>query len=264
MNTNTQQYMIPLAIIVAGGLIAAGIFFGGTKNAQKPIANDAENASIRSIEVGAVTDKDHIIGNPNADILMVEYSDTECPYCKQFHTTMHGVVEELGKDGKVAWVYRHFPIDQLHKKARKEAEATECATELGGSDGFWKYIDEVYKRTASNDKLDVAELPKIAKDTGLDVAKFNECLSSGKMASKVEEQFQDARKAGGRGTPYTVFVVKKEISDEVMEFVASSNAQFGTPPGEELITVSEDKKKVGMSGAMQPAFIRQLISILQK
>ena len=209
MNTNTQPYLIPASIVIAGALIAVGIFFGGTWGKSAP-AGVAGNDTKAKIEVRPVTAEDHVLGNRKAKVVIVEYSDTECPFCKNFHTTLHQAVDEFGNSSDVAWVYRHFPIDQLHSKARKEAEATECAAEQGGNDAFWKYIDEVYKRTPSNNKLEVSELPKIASDTGLDVNKFNECLSSGRMASKVEADYQDAVKAGGQGTPYVVFLKGKE------------------------------------------------------
>jgi protein-disulfide isomerase len=214
MNTqNIQNYLIPIAIVVAGGLVAAGIFFSGTdfgKNTDTKALGTDQQAE-KQIEVAPITSDDHILGNPNADIIMVEYSDTECPYCKNFHSTLHQAINDYGKDGKVAWVYRHFPIDQLHPKARKEAEATECAAEQGGNDAFWKYTNEVYARTPSNNKLDAAELPKIASEIGLDVDAFNTCLASGRMASKVEADYQDAVKAGGQGTPYLVFLRGKDV-----------------------------------------------------
>ena len=213
MNESQQQaqnpYLIPLAIIVAGGLIAAGIYFGGMKSGTVGFGNNDDQAAQviqQEVDVRPINEDDHILGNPNAEVIMIEYSDTECPFCKNFHSTLHQAMDEYGRDGKVAWVYRHFPIDQLHAKARKEAEATECAAEQGGNDAFWKYTDEIYKRTPSNDGLDLAELPKIATDIGLDVNKFNECLSSGKMAARVEADYQDAIKAGGQGTPYLVFL----------------------------------------------------------
>ena len=108
----------------------------------------------------------------------------------------------------MAWVYRHFPIASLHSKAPKEAEATECANELGGSEKFWQYINMVYDTTNSNNSLDPAELPKIAKAVGLDVKTFNTCLSSGKYAAKVEADYQDAIKAGGKGTPTSILISK--------------------------------------------------------
>ena len=119
---------------------------------------------------------------------------------------MHEVVSTYG--GKVAWVYRHFPISQLHDKASKEAEATECAAELGGNQVFWKYIDLVFETTSSNDSLDPAELPKIAQTVGLDVKAFNTCLSSDRYTEMVKKSVEEAVKAGARGTPYSVIVAK--------------------------------------------------------
>lgn len=115
----------------------------------------------------SINDGDHVLGNPNALVTIIEFSDTECPFCKKFHETMRKIIDEYGKDGKVKWVYRHFPLDQIHSKSRKEAEATECATEQGGNEKFWEFINKIYEITPSNNGLDPAELPKIAKSIGL-------------------------------------------------------------------------------------------------
>ena len=114
-----------------------------------------------------VDENDHVLGNSNAPITIIEFSDTECPVCKKFHETMQKIMDEYGKDGEVKWVYRHFPLDQIHSKARKEAEATECANEIGGNEKFWEYINKIYEITPSNNGLDPAELLKIAKSIGL-------------------------------------------------------------------------------------------------
>ncbi len=205
-----EKLSVPLAIIIAGGLMAGALYYSNVtakkqvaieKIAQEKVANPAGT-------MRPVTEKDHILGNPNAEVIIVEYSDTECPFCKQFHTTLKRLIAEYGKDGKVAWVYRHFPIDGLHPKARKEAEATECANELGGNAKFWEYINMLYEITPSNDKLDPAELPKIAKTVGLDVKAFNECLSCGRYADEVERDYQDAVATGGRGTPNSILLTK--------------------------------------------------------
>jgi protein-disulfide isomerase len=119
---------------------------------------------------------------------------------------MHRIVDEYGKDGKVAWVYRHFPLDAIHPKTRKEAEATECAAELGGNAKFWEYIDRLFEITPSNNGLDPDLLPQIATYVGLDEKEFENCLDSGRYAGKIEEQYQDAIRSGGRGTPHS-FVI---------------------------------------------------------
>lgn len=110
------------------------------------------------ITLDPVTEKDHISGNPQAELMLVEYSDPECPFCKRFHETMIQVMKEYGTQGKVAWAYRHFPLDAIHSKARHEAEAVECAGELGGNEKLWEYVNTLYKITPSNNQLDPALL----------------------------------------------------------------------------------------------------------
>jgi protein-disulfide isomerase len=204
-----NQYLVPGAVVIAGLFIAAAIFFKGDASSA-PIVDTAQAKQVAAATAGdlskmtPVTAEDHIRGDINAPVKIVEYSDTECPFCNRFHTTMQNLIDE--SDGQVAWVYRHFPLDALHSKARKEAEATECAAAQGGNDMFWKYLDRLMAVTPMNNKLDPAELPKIAEYVGMDVEKFNECLSSGTYAQKVEDQAQNARAIGGTGTPWSIVV----------------------------------------------------------
>jgi protein-disulfide isomerase len=158
--------------------------------------------------VSPIKPTDHILGDPNAAVKVIEFSDFECPFCKGFHETLTKLMSDYGKKQDVAWVYRHFPIDELHSKARKEAQAAECAAEQGGNDAFWAYADKIFATTPSNNRLDLALLPKFAVEIGLDQAKFETCLKGdargGKFAEHIEADFQDASQAGGSGTPYTV------------------------------------------------------------
>lgn len=202
------QLSVPLAIIVAGLIIGVSVIYAvGKKSVTAPVADDGadvpETASVLD-KVRAIASEDHILGDADAPVKIVEYSDTECPFCKRFHETMNQLVAEY--DGKVAWVYRHFPLDTLHPKARKESEATECAAELGGNEKFWAYVNRLYEVTPSNNGLPASELPNIAAYIGLDAAQFNACLSSGRNAARVAKDYNEAVAAGGRGTPYSVVV----------------------------------------------------------
>jgi protein-disulfide isomerase len=132
-------------------------------NGAQPIANvkakielalKGDTKDAVEVNIPPVTEKDFIVGNPNAEIKIVEYSDTECPFSKRFHQTMLDVMKEYEAGGKVAWVYRYFPLDSLHQKARLEAEAVACAAEQGGNTKFWEYLDLLFKVTPSNDGLD--------------------------------------------------------------------------------------------------------------
>lgn len=214
---NYSNYITPGAIILAGVLIALALYTrvnpAGLSNKSKDLVNSALTGP--KVEFTDITSVDHIRGLKDAKIVFIEYSDTECPFCKMYHTEMKKVYDEFSKDNQVAWVYRHFPIsygdNPLHKKAAKESEATECAAELGGNDMFWKYLDKVYEVTPSNNQLDLAKLPEIAVSVGLDKDKFVTCLDSGKYAAKVKDSYDEALKAGAKGTPYTIVKFKGEF-----------------------------------------------------
>src|SRR3989344_304131 len=178
-----QTYAIPGAIILSGVLIAGAIFYSGgnnpTVNGDVPTNNTIgqESASLRlASNVRPVNREDHIRGSLSAQVKIIEFSDLECPFCKRFHPSMQLLMDAYGKDGQVVWIYRHFPLDSIHSKARKEAQATECANEIGGNGAFWNYVDRLYEITPSNNQLDLSLLPEIAEHVGLNRSAFIECL----------------------------------------------------------------------------------------
>ena len=155
--------------------------------------------------------RDHLLGNPNALVKVIEYADLECPYCKTFHTTMHQVMDYYGEGGQVAWVYRAFPLTSIHSKAPKEAEASECAAAQGGDAAFFAYLDKIYEITPSENNLDLAQLPVVAKQLGLNVDAFNKCLNEGTYSAKVTASYNEAIAAGGQGTPYVLVMANDAL-----------------------------------------------------
>src|ERR1035437_7283716 len=107
---NMEKIAVPIAIILAGGLIAGALYLSNTKagTVAKSVAQQAGTQTTAG-KIRSVNPNEHILGNPNAQVIIVEYSDTECPYCKQFQTTLHQVINDYGTSGQVAWVYRDFP-----------------------------------------------------------------------------------------------------------------------------------------------------------
>jgi len=181
----------------------------GTQAQEAAVAapQDGKLTDEQAKKILAVSDKDHILGSKDASVYLIEYSDLECPFCKQFHPTVQKIIS--GYKDKVAIVYRHFPLDQLHSKARKEAEAVECASELGGESAFWKMTDKIYEVTPANNGLDHSLLPDMAKGIGLDQTAWKNCWDSGKYKDKIEEQYQSGLSAGVTGTPTSFLINKK-------------------------------------------------------
>lgn len=267
MEENKSTLAVPGAIIIAGLLIAGAVYYSNTRGNSVPIdsANNAGQNEIPAgeLSVSPVSTKDYIRGNPNAKVVLIEFSDTECPFCKVFHTTMKKLIDTHGKDGTLAWVYRNFPLKDLHPKAPKEAEALLCAGKLGGQSAFWAYTDKIYAVTPSNNKLEESQLPIIAKEVGLDVAQFNTCLSGGSMAATVTADYEDGVKAGGSGTPFSVLVAQNGFDrSEVDKFLSDSVLKYRVTP--QLFQISNDNTKVAVSGAMPEEFMSALITLLAK
>lgn len=199
--------MMPVAIIIGALIIGAAIYIAYVANKDANAVAKPSAAGKKVENMQPVAADDWILGSPNAAIVIVEYSDFECPYCRQFHQTLHRLVDEHGKSEEVAWVFRHFPIAQLHKKAATEALAAECAGSIGGNEAFWKYADLLFSSGKGNDTLDLSILPTLAQAVGIDQTKFGNCMEGKYLMSRVEAEFKDAVAAGGSGTPYSILVV---------------------------------------------------------
>lgn len=209
---STVGVIILGSMLIKGGAINAATVptpsIAGARQGQVPTpSNPGQPSEPVAGPVKPVDPKvDHIRGDKNAKVFVIEYSDFECPFCIRHHPTMQKLMDEY--KGKVAWVYRHFPLS-FHQNAQKEAEASECANELGGNDAFWKFADKIFERTKGNGTgFALDQLAPLAKEIGLDEAKFKTCLDSGKYAQKVQDDMAAGSTAGVNGTPGNIVWTK--------------------------------------------------------
>jgi len=205
MERTQNNYAVPVAIIVAGALIAGALFFalGGTQNAVG--TNQPTPEVDTTDQIRPVSAEDHIKGSENPKVTIVEYSDFECPFCQRFHETMNQVLTD---EEDVAWVFRHFPLDQLHpRNARKAAVASECVNELGGKDAFWIFTDGYFEATPANDQTDFDTLvPQLVAKAGVEQEAFDTCVASGTYDTHVQDDIDNAVVTGGLGTPWSVVI----------------------------------------------------------
>lgn len=197
------------AIIIAGVLIAFAILVSDKEmGVEKEVVSQditQEQSTIDLSIIAPITNESHVRGSSDPLITIYEYSDFECPYCKQFHDILDRIVAEYG--GEVRWVYRHYPIENLHTKAMTEAIASECASEMAGPEGFWFFADRFFELSPSNDRTDLgAVFPQIAEELGINVTDFLTCIEEERYRDKVERDLQEALDTGGRGTPWSIIV----------------------------------------------------------
>jgi protein-disulfide isomerase/rhodanese-related sulfurtransferase len=144
----------------------------------------------------------HATGNLQAPVTVVEFADFQCTPCEIAEPVVRQIRAHYGS--QIRFVFRHFPIRSIHPQAQEAAEASECAAEQGK---FWEAAEKFYQHQTD---LDVAALKDYAGELGLDVARFSQCLASGKMAARVRRDAEDARALGVRATP-TFFIGQKKV-----------------------------------------------------
>ncbi len=188
-----------ISIIAAGVIIAAAIIYTNLHPGAAAVAANVNTAPTANANVSAPSAQDHIIGSPNASLVLIEYSDFQCPFCSIVYPTLKKIVDD--SNGKIAWVMRNFPLTSLHPNANPAANAAECIAEQLGNDGWWKFADDIF---ANQDKMSTAFYASLAQKYGADMAKYNSCFSSSKYRSKIDAQAVEAQSNGGQGTPYTV------------------------------------------------------------
>ncbi len=154
--------------------------------------------------IGDVPVEGKVLGDPNAPVVVWDFSDFHCPHCRNFaEGTEKQLIETYVKTGKVRFVYKHFIVID----SWDAANASECAREQGK---FWEYHDYLFQRQETDAPFSKDELKRYARDLGLDTAKFDQCVDSGKYMNIVQKEMDEGRRLGVRGTP-TIFVNGKMI-----------------------------------------------------
>lgn len=187
---------IPGAIVLGGVIVALAVYVSMPKN---PAARAGNPALVRP--VGA---SDHILGNPAARVMIVEYSDFDCGFCKDFHETLRQIVANEGAKGEVAWVFREFPLTEIHPNALASARAAECVATVAGNDAFWKFADSLF----ANQPVAPTRYGELAKAAGVPGDAFLTCYMNAPTAdARIATDRKNALDAGASGTPYSLILV---------------------------------------------------------
>jgi len=159
----------------------------------KNLREHSETSAVRASKVEVTYDPARLRGSPQAPVIIVEFSDFQCPFCRKVQTTLKALLAKY--QGRVSLAYRDFPLRGMHGQAELGAESSRCAGEQGR---FWEYHDLLF---ANPDKLNRDGLMDLARSLKLEEKQFDSCLSSGKYRKQVEQDLQDGIRAGVQGTP---------------------------------------------------------------
>ena len=193
--------LLPIAIVLAGIILGIAIY---VVRVGEALPSESEDTSF----MRPVGPEDHSIGNPDAPVVVVEYSDIDCAYCKEFQETMSQLMAEYGPEGNVLWVYRHYPIIESHPDSALHAEAAECAAAQGGDNAFFRFVDALQQEAPGERSFNPSGYGRVAESLGLSKEALESCVAGSEFEQKVSDDFDNGVVIGVRGTPYSVILVR--------------------------------------------------------
>lgn len=192
-----SSYTIPIAIMLGGVIIALAVY---TSMPKRPAGQTGNPSLVRPVD-----STDHIFGNPAAKVVIVEYADFDCEFCKDSNDIMHQIVANEGAKGQVAWVFREFPLMEPHPNALSHARAAECVAQVAGNDMFWKFESALF----ANQPVDPSRYGTLAKAAGVTGDAFATCYAaaSSTVEARILKDRQNALDMGAQGTPFSLILV---------------------------------------------------------
>ena len=193
-----------LGVLLVISIFTDGFGFGSDSSPTGGVVvnNQPSQPQLPSLPTGPVdvsADDDPVLGEEDAPVTIIEFSDFQCPFCKSFKDQTFGLIQENYIDtGKVKFVYRDFPLSSIHSMAQKGAEASECADDQGK---FWEYHDVLFEKQQEWTTIGASKLKEYAANLGLDSGDFDSCLDSGKYEDEVNQDLSDGSIVGVQGTP---------------------------------------------------------------
>ncbi len=191
MRIKKKQYW---KIALAGFLFLAVVAIAVILN-ERAVAGQHENTDASySLIARDIQENDHVIGDRNAPIKIIVYSDLSCIYCKVFDETyMPKIQKDFG--ASVVFVYRHLPL-AIHPKARLEAIASECVSAQKGDAGFWKFRDDIYAVPTYQEGLSAEKLRALAVSLGVKSSAYDSCMTDPATAAHVDKDTLEGSVAG--------------------------------------------------------------------
>ena len=208
---STPSAIILAAVILGASHVTYGALLSGNTSTQATMFKGR-----------AIDESDLVTGNSKSKVVVVEYSDTECPYCAQLHPTIKKIQTEYAS--KVGFVYRYFPLTQIHPHAFEEARAIYCVGSVTGAQKRGDYINDMfnYKTAKQNMVLPEGGKEDLAYNLGVDKVKFKNCMASQESSDAINTSTQDGIAAGVEGTPATFILVSTRKGYEVISFVGGA------------------------------------------
>ncbi len=226
-NKTTIWFIVIFIVLIIGGLVIAGIYSSGSSGSG--------SSGFVATTAPGISTSDWQEGNPNAKVTVIEYGDFECPACGAYFPIVQQLISNFSST--VLFVFRDFPLYQVHPDAGIAAQAAEAAGLMGGQSAFWKMHDLLYTNqndwvTITPDQVVSAKFDGYAQSIGLDVNTFNADISTSSVLNKIQTDVNGGNAAQINHTP-TFFLNLQQIPNPTSydDFAATINAALASSTG---------------------------------
>jgi protein-disulfide isomerase len=196
-----REMLIPAAIVFVGLILAIAVY-----NLHHTIAvqQNGNPSAVNPVNPSV----DHILGDPNAPVIVIEYADIDSEFSKDFQQVMEQIMQEYGSTGKVAWVYREFPLVTVDQYSEQHAEAAECVASIGNTNDFFSFIDALQAAAPGDNQFNPSGYDAVVTSLGLSSGSFDQCMTAHTFRNKVATDLANAGAIGATGAPSSVVLVK--------------------------------------------------------
>jgi protein-disulfide isomerase len=284
----TSTYVLAIAILLGAMFVSAAFYMavGGLSNDIKDLKAAVANIKITTTTAGGSTggtgtagtnstggsgstggtqaqvaqvsvdySDAYFTGKSDGKVVLVEYSDFQCPYCARAKTTVDQV---KGNYSELKLIFRQFPLPaSMHPNAQKAAEASECAGKQGK---FWEMYDKLFTNQAA---LSTADLKNYASQLGLNTAAFDACLDNGETASLVSAQSAEGSALGVQGTPsFLIYSAADRSAATEAKLSAVATKLAGLGVSAEVVEVDGAGAGIFFSGALPYSYFQEIMAAL--
>ncbi len=252
----TNKRLIPISIIVAGLIVSGSILQSSDLSLN---FFDRNEKSQEVTGISPISPEEPILGNPEADIIIVEYSDTECSFCISFARERDRIMSFYGESGMVAWVYRTLPV--LNSVSKKKAMALECVAEEHNDHVFWEYLRMIQETDITDPKnggTDTELLKQPLKKIGVSTEFLSNCIEDERYKNKVQRNIQEAVASGAERTPFLIILLPERLSSSQEERIKETVRDIPA----DLVLIPSNSDRLLINGSVPAEIIKEVLNAI--
>ncbi|MGM0628967.1 MAG: DsbA family protein [Patescibacteria group bacterium] len=248
--------LVTISIIIAGIIISGSLLY--TRDFSFGSDNENTENQEEVTNIPSARENEPLLGNPNADIIFIEYSDTECPFSSQFAREREKIMSTYGAEGKIAWIYR--AISGSNRTSAIKALSLECVSKNAENHKFWRYLRRIENKELEKDENgdpNIDALISSARKEGIPQKQLRECIKNETYLKNIKRNLKEALSEEARGTPFTVIILSEDLSSLEQKKI---NSEFQEIPAD-LITIPSEPNRIFLNGLLEAEKIKKIIDI---